>query len=96
MLDIFLLIGIIILQILDGMTTYEALTNKGAVEANFLLRWFMDKVGIIPALVVTKTVFIGILVAACLFYPSIYLTIVLTLVMCLYVWVVVNNLRVGG
>lgn len=95
MLDIFLMLGVTVLQILDGMTTYEALTHDRAAEGNKFLKAIMDQIGIAATLIISKGLFIGGLSAACLLYPSIYLTVMLGLICCGYVWVVSNNLMIG-
>ncbi len=96
MLDIFLLIGLAILQILDGMSTYEVLKSQKGVEANVLMKWLFERIGVIPTFVVTKTALMGVVIAACLLYPSIYLSGVLVLIIGGYLWVVSNNLKIGG
>jgi hypothetical protein len=91
MLDIYLLIAIGTLQILDGITTCQALEGGNGVEANPALKWIMDRVGVVGTLVVTKVLLMAAVIAAALVYPSIYLTWVLGIVVVGYCWVVGNN-----
>ena len=48
-----------VLQVFDGWTTYTIL-KWGGVELNVVVRWFMDKLGVYPALVVSKTAAIAL------------------------------------
>ncbi len=94
MLDVILMCIIISLQVLDIVSTYQVITSGKGTEANKAMKWLMDRIGLIPALVVSKAVFIGILVAACLIYPSMYLTIALFFVVGGYILLVINNLSI--
>lgn len=49
----------IVLQILDGYTTWKALTTLTGREANPLFEFVFKKLGIIPGLLVTKIPIIG-------------------------------------
>ena len=53
-----LLFIFILLQIADSLTTVHILKNGGR-EANPLLAWLFNKVGMIPSLVVMKLLAIG-------------------------------------
>ncbi len=55
-----------ILQILDGILTGVGMAQYGtAMEGNILLRTLMSHIGYIPALVVTKTVAVGVIASLC-------------------------------
>lgn len=42
------------LSVADAITTYRALRRPGTREANPVMRWLFDRLGIVPALVATK------------------------------------------
>jgi len=68
-----LLILIILLQAADIYTTLRVL-SQGGREMNKLLKWLMDRIGVLPALLVSKAVVIGGFVylyfgADLVFYP---------------------------
>jgi len=87
-----LLISIAILQGFDIATTEIAL-KKGAVEANKLMAWLMNRVGVIPALVLSKTTLLAMLLVAATYAPSTWLTCVYILIVAGYACVVINNMR---
>ena len=62
--------AIAVLQILDIFTTVRAL-NKGAIEANKAVAWLMARIGVIPALAVSKLALLALLLAAEAYAPSI-------------------------
>ncbi len=80
-----LFILIVALQVLDGVTTYYAMTKLNAKEANPVARYLMDKIGFIPALVVLKAAVVGIFVVYS--YPLWFYV----LVAALYTGIVGNN-----
>ena len=93
-MDFFLLAAIAILQGLDIETTYRALTKgQGNYEANKLMAWLMGKLGMLPALLLTKAIMLIMLTGAILWAPSRLLTIVLGGIILLYAVVVINNFR---
>lgn len=57
-ITLFLLI--VILQIIDIATTIHIL-NSGGVELNGFMKGLMDKLGVVPALVIGKAAFLAIL-----------------------------------
>lgn len=77
-----------ILQILDGVTTYLAV-SRGGFERNPLVRWFLQKLGLCGGLIVTK-------VLACVFAAVIYLAlpVLLYLAAVIYLGVVLGNVSV--
>lgn len=50
-----------ILQIADGVTTYIALKLPGSREGNPVIRWVMDRIGILPAIVMIKAAYIALM-----------------------------------
>ncbi len=83
---LYLLIG---LQVLDLLTTVIALRNPKLTEGNWLLKPLMDKVGVLPALLLLKGMFIALLLWAAPLVP-IEILYVLTVFYC---WVVYNNIK---
>ena len=80
---------LIVLQVLDAVSTVIAL-DGGGHEVNPILKKIMDKIGVIPALVLVK----GAAVAFFWYYREV-LPQPLVLLLCLgYIWLVVNNIRV--
>ena len=74
-----LLFLFILLQIADCLTTVHIL-KQGGREANPVLAWLFNKVGMIPSLVVMKLITIGLVawawnlwitVALCVFYTGV-------------------------
>ena len=51
------------LQVADGYTTYKLLSNGGR-ELNPVMRWVMDKLGMVQGLVLMKLLTIGLVAAA--------------------------------
>lgn len=91
MITIFLLIIFIILQIVDSITTYKAI-SKGNVELNPFMKYLFDKLGIVYSLIITKTavsIFIGIVS----YFKYVYSDYVLVFVCIFYVFVVLNNIK---
>jgi len=82
----YLLIAFAILQILDGYTTYTAVTGGKGKEANGLLAFLFKKVGLIPVMLVKGAALVY--VASLVDQPSL-------IGMCaIYVFIVANNFRV--
>ncbi len=99
MINWILLAMITVLQALDVYTTWRALRNPGNCEANKIMARLMAWIGVLPALIVTKLLFIVILAAAVLWtslYAAAYayiLTCTLCLVLGGYALVAGNNFR---
>jgi len=92
-LDYIFLAIIIILQALDAWTTWKNLQRTDRAEGNAILKAIMDKIGILPALFILKSVMVAVLAAAVVFYPSIYLTVILGVTSAGYLWIVLNNYK---
>lgn len=80
---------LIILQFIDVFTTYIALKNSTLFESNKVVSMLIDKIGLIPALVVIKGAFIILLWKVSPFVPS----EVLLAILIFYCWVVFNNVK---
>lgn len=80
---------LIALQVLDAVSTVIAL-DGGGHEVNPILKKIMDKIGVIPALVLVK----GAAIAFFWYYQEL-LPDPLVLLLCLgYVWILYNNIQV--
>jgi nitrate reductase NapE component len=81
-----------ILIVLDGYTTYRCLQLPSNKEGNPVLRFFMDKIGLIPTLILTRLIIVG-LFGYCLWqYNVLYLTYALGALCILFAGVQVNNI----
>ena len=78
--------AIVILQVLDILTTYYLVEKRGMREGNPIMNWAMQKIGFWPALLGLK----GIFVAYVLIIPMPYYLEIGILLM--YLAVVANNL----
>ena len=83
-----LLVLIIALQVADIATTIIALKNN--VEANPVMRFFFNKVGVVPALLLIKLAFVGFLVV---FRHDIHIH-AMYVVAALYAYIVFNNVKI--
>ena len=79
--------AIIVLQVIDILTTYYLVGKNGFKEANPVVNWLMDKVGFWFALVGLKSIFIALVLTV----PVPYVFEVVILV--LYLAVVGNKLK---
>lgn len=94
-MNTYLLIAVIVLQLADIVTTYLIVSRPGGRELNPVLAALFRAVGMLPGLLVIKTLFIGLLVWAA---PYLHTTM-LALICAGYCWVVWHNaraLRKGG
>lgn len=85
-----LLITLIILQLLDVYTTKTALSLKNTVEANPVVKFLIDKLGLTFGLLSIKFLLVAVLIIA-FPYTHLYALIGLNL---LYVGIVINNFLV--
>lgn len=85
----------VVLQVLDVVSTTLALKKPNIVESNKLLKWLMDRVGIVPALVLSKVVAVLIVAAIYLLLPDyrLYLVIGVGVTIPWYVYVIVGNFK---
>ena len=85
---VYILLGVfILLQIADVWTTMAALKTGKAHEANPVMEWFMDKLGVVPSLLIIKAVVIGVVV----YFVNVW--IILAILNCLYAFVVYLNIK---
>ncbi len=57
---------LIAIQVLDGLLTAAGVLNWGtAAEGNYLIRTLMDSIGLVPALIVVKSLAILIVLTLC-------------------------------
>lgn len=64
----FVLIIFTLIQLLDCGTTYYLIKKKWGKEANPLIVKLMEKIGIIPGLIISRIIYIGILFV--IWYPN--------------------------
>ena len=84
-----MLYALIVLQALDLLTTVVALRNPGLTEGNGLLKPLFERFGVLPALIVVKLAFVGLLWWAA---PQVPVEILYVLT-AFYCWVVYNNIK---
>ena len=82
-------------QILDVVSTTLALQKPNVVEKNPLLKWLMGRLGIVPALILSKVVAVSIVAAIYLLLPEyrLYLVIGVGATIPWYVYVIVGNFK---
>ncbi len=83
-----LFILLCLLNAVDVLTTYYLL-NNGGKELNKLISLFIDKIGLLPGLVIPKVLVMAVLYQ---YIKTEYWFYVATALICLYMAVVVNNL----
>lgn len=86
-----LLIVLILLQIADGMTTFYALWGGKGREANPVVNWVIEKIGLIPGLIVVKSV--GVVLAVWVYNLDGFM--VLLAMTILYAYIVHNNFEIA-
>jgi uncharacterized protein YacL len=92
----YILLGIFAaLQIGDAWTTIKALSNKKGVEANPILAWLFDKIGLVTGLVLIKVVAIGAIGYLIYSTPPTLVTFILVVLNAIYGYVVYLNYRIG-
>lgn len=95
-INLLLVMAMIVMQALDGVLTVKILSH-GGVERNPVVRWLMDRIGIVPALVATKGGACLVLVLMYwLFRYEMALAVGVAVLAIGYVLVVVNNLAEAG
>lgn len=86
-----LLILFVILQVADGVTTYIGLSGRGVAEGWFVAAWIIDRIGLAPALVISKLTVAGLGWFISLFPQGAW---VLVPLIALYAYAVFNAIRV--
>ena len=84
-----MLYALIILQVLDLLTTVVALRNPRLAEGNGLLKPLFERFGVLPALVVIKLLAVGWL----LYFQDLIPQWTLVVLLLGYCWVVFNNVK---
>lgn len=82
-------------QILDGVSTTLALKKPNVVEKNPALKWLMDRLGVVPALILSKAIAVLIVAAIYLLLPDYRLALVIGVGVTIpwYVYVIVGNFK---
>lgn len=88
----FLIVLLIVLNGFDAYTTIKVISEGRGKEANPVMRFLIEKVGVYAALIGTKVLVIGWMIWYINTYgASIYILIAINL---LYLYVVINNFKV--
>lgn len=89
-LNIILFLILIVLQVLDVYTTNKIL-SQGGRELNKIMKFFMDKFK--SFWYIPKVLIVLCSVMFLLFLPILYMSIVLGLINCFYIYVVFHNFK---
>jgi hypothetical protein len=85
----YLLLALFILvQLGDGWTTYQCITSDKGTEANKIVAWGIHKIGLVPALIIYKSLAIGLGISL------INYQICLLLLNLFYGYIVFNNYKI--
>ena len=90
-ISIIILAVFIGLQGLDTYTTWKLFQRPGTVENNKLMAWLIEKLGVLPALVLFKIVVTAVLTFALWKYPYWQVQVMALGVCAAYLWAIVNN-----
>lgn len=82
----YVLIG---LQGLDFVSTYRGINSGKAKEANPVVAWLLQKLGLVPGLLIAKSGGVAVAVGMYLFAP-----IMLVPFIAIYTYVVYNNFKI--
>jgi hypothetical protein len=85
-------VAAILMQVLDGFSTLRALQSGKGREANPVIAWFIDRFGLVPAMIITKGA--GVALAAALWSGGWFMG--LSTVALIYAVVVWRNFKIGG
>jgi len=85
----YLAIVLVILQILDALTTIKVIKQHNGTEANKVLAYIFDKIGLISGLILIK----GITIYCIYLLFVTNQLIVLIVLFALYAWVVYHNYK---
>jgi hypothetical protein len=81
---------LIALQVLDIISTYLCLKNEKGTEANTWIAKLMEKVGVLQALILTKAVFIAML----LIWGHLVHEYAMVFLIFFYVYICINNFAI--
>jgi len=90
MFDAYLLPALIVLQVLDLITTYLCIARKKGHEANPLMAWVFAKLGLPVGLLLTK----GTVIAALLYGGAALPPVAFYVLIAFYSYVVHSNIRI--
>lgn len=87
--------SLIVLQILDMVSTYLAIISGTAEETNPIGIWLFENLGLVPGLMAGKFVVIAVLIGMTYSKPisTAPRLLVLVLLNIFYAWVVISNLQ---
>lgn len=87
----YLFIIFVVLQIVDAFTTYLCLQRPDRAEGNPAVKWIMDKLGVLPTLIMSKLTIIFV-IAYVTFLLDVGWWIYAMFVLCaVYALIAVNN-----
>ena len=95
-LNLILALIVAVLQVGDGVTTIRNLRRPGGKEHNPLVRWLIERFGMVPALVGKGIVVSAIAVALALYVPGQSTMVALALLAAFYAFIVAGNIRRMG
>lgn len=87
-----LVVFLIALNAIDVYTTYKILKNGGS-ELNKVVKWLIDRLGLLKGLVASKVIIIPIIIAELYYEPASFDYVVMALVCGWYAWVVYHNIK---
>ena len=91
--DVVILVAVFAaLQLADGVSTHVLLA-RGHREANPVMAWLMDRIGVLPALLLAKGASIGVALWSASLYDAQHVLPALVFLCTFYVYVVYNNVR---
>lgn len=88
-----LLILLAVLQVVDVASTAYAIRRGIGYEANPVMAWLIDRLGLVLGLLLSKVVMLSLLYLYSLTYP-LFAAYVLGGMSALYAWIVFGNVRV--
>lgn len=86
---VFLLIA---LNVADVHTTYKII-SKGGIELNKVVKWLIDRLGLLKGLSASKIILLPLIVIELYFEPRGFDYGVMSLVCAWYAWVVYHNIK---
>lgn len=86
---------LIILNVADAITTYIALSKDGVTEGNPIIKYLIDRIGVIGALLLAKGSVVVFLLVITLNGTVMPIWLVGPLVV-FYIWVVINNIKIAS
>jgi hypothetical protein len=84
---------VVVLQGIDAYSTWLILSKPGGKELNKIMSFLMEKIGILPALLLTKGVFCAVLSWVVYFYQTTWMIYLLIAIILGYSWVIWHNAK---